>query len=571
MITKDNILDRIVDSIKKPRSIGLDIGATSVKLLEVEESHGKHILTSYHTEPIEEGVIDGSEVRNPERLAEIVKSAYENSGAKSNRVVLTISGGPLVTKRISLPKMSEYTVEKVIQQEVKEQLGSDPSETYLDFYILGEDVTRPGNMIVVVAIAQKEYIDIFKEIVSEAGLQLDCVDPACFVVERAWRAVEAATAKARKGSPTESYSNFALINVGAEFTNVALISNGKIVSTCDVNIGGKTLTAYIQQSNSISMERAEILKIFTSGQADSDSLDHFYTDLSSAVIRIVDNYTSTDQEFHLDEIVLSGGGILIKGAEERIEKDLETPTRFLESLKSLHIPENFSSSTTNAEGKKEESSNDLEGGEAKMALALGAALRDQRITDKGVKINLIPYRTREKERKIISSLFYTVTCLLASLFIVIPFHITKKIDLSIAEGKLATLQAQISTEQKRVDKITKMEESKKEIETKLKVIKYLQDSRTDTLNMLDNLAWGVPRGVVLKSAQANENKVTLKGLATNDKSISELMRTQSASDLFIAAKLVTVTEVKVNNVSYKNFTIILTRPPLPKASGDNND
>ena len=89
---------------KTPPLIGLDIGSSSVKIVELSEAgKGTLRLERYAIEPLPRGsVVDGN-VDNIDVVAEAVRRAWRRAGGKVKNVAMALPASAVITKRIALP------------------------------------------------------------------------------------------------------------------------------------------------------------------------------------------------------------------------------------------------------------------------------------------------------------------------------------------------------------------------------------------------------------------------------------------------------------------------------------
>ena len=83
--------------------LGLDIGASSVKLVELESSSGGYRMTRFGYASVPpEAIVQGS-FMNASAISDAVREAYESGGFKSKDVASSVSGHSVIVKQISLP------------------------------------------------------------------------------------------------------------------------------------------------------------------------------------------------------------------------------------------------------------------------------------------------------------------------------------------------------------------------------------------------------------------------------------------------------------------------------------
>ncbi|MFO0103512.1 MAG: pilus assembly protein PilM, partial [Betaproteobacteria bacterium] len=91
-------------SSKTPPLIGLDIGSSSVKLVELSRGAGGVVrLERYAIEPLPRGAVVDGNIDKIEVVAEAVKRALRRAGCRIKNVSLALPASAVITKRIALP------------------------------------------------------------------------------------------------------------------------------------------------------------------------------------------------------------------------------------------------------------------------------------------------------------------------------------------------------------------------------------------------------------------------------------------------------------------------------------
>ena len=93
---------------RNKRAIGLDIGSSSVKLMELEHDPkaGTHRLVAFAMEPLPpEAIVDGA-VMNTGAVVDAIRRLVDKARVKTKEAVVSISGNSVIIKRINLPLMT---------------------------------------------------------------------------------------------------------------------------------------------------------------------------------------------------------------------------------------------------------------------------------------------------------------------------------------------------------------------------------------------------------------------------------------------------------------------------------
>jgi len=319
-------------SFKKRPLVGLDIGSSSVKAVELSpKGAGKGFeLTGLGIAPLPAEAIVQGVFLDSSAIVESIRAAIDSGGIKTREVAAAVAGHSVIVKRVSLPSMTVAELEEQIQWEAEQYIPFDVNEVNLDFEIIGpgED---DGQMDVLLVAAKKDLIDDYVHVIGEAGLTAACVDVAGFAVESAFEL----------NYDTDAEDTVALVNVGAEVVNISICQAGVPAFTRDINTGGNQYTEEIQRALSVSSEEAERIKLGGDASADGrevvpEEVDHAIRSVMDAVVgeiaRSLDFFSATSSDARIDKVMISGGGARLAGFDTAFRERTGLPVEVLNPL-----------------------------------------------------------------------------------------------------------------------------------------------------------------------------------------------------------------------------------------------
>ena len=192
--------------------VGLDIGTSSVKLVEMKNVNGRWRLMALGTSDIPR---ESLEAKNPDQqrsvLVETIKKTYEKSGIKSKKVATSLLGEAVIIRYVKMPFMTEEELRKSISKEAEQHIPLGMDQVVLDFQILGEGQEDGQRKIDVLLVAAKiDVVDQHIATLKAAGLSSAVIDVDAFAAQNAY---EVNRLEANE-------ETVALINVGATWTTI---------------------------------------------------------------------------------------------------------------------------------------------------------------------------------------------------------------------------------------------------------------------------------------------------------------------------------------------------------------
>jgi len=280
--------------LKQESSIGLDIGSASLKLIELEKKGKEKILKSFFYSELTPGSPLGSSFSN----------FLKSKKLEGRRVNISVSGQSVVTRCLSWPKMTLAELKNTMQFEAKEYIPFPLEEVVLDCAIV-KDNFENGKMLVVLAAIKKTILQERLGLLEKEGLIPKLIDVDCFCLANIFnKSCFALDASVRE-------KTIALLNVGAQTTNMAIIDSGALRFSRDISFGVKGLVLaglsseittsidYYENQNGRPVEK---LLVSGGGSYSQDTLNF----LSHQLNLPVDNFdilsgVAVDQNLNLEE------------------------------------------------------------------------------------------------------------------------------------------------------------------------------------------------------------------------------------------------------------------------------
>lgn len=307
---------------KKKDLVGIDIGSSSVKLVQLKEQKGQFQLQNVGILPLPaEAIVDNS-LMDSSSIVEAVKNLFKSLEVKAKDAVCSISGNSVIIRKISLPVMPAEELEDQIHWEAEQYIPFDINDVNIDFQILSADELDPTKMNVLLVASKKDIINDYLAVFNEAGIKLIVVDVDSFAVQNAFEL----------SYDVDSEEVSALVNIGASIMNLNIVKGGISLFTRDVQIGGNLYNEEIQKQFGVNSEDAERIKI--SGKSPDDArlneiISRVNDTLSLEMRRSLDFYNSTAGEGKIGKVYLSGGGAKTSMLLDAVSQKLSLPVEIL--------------------------------------------------------------------------------------------------------------------------------------------------------------------------------------------------------------------------------------------------
>ena len=285
---------------KKKEVIGIDIGSSSIKLVQLKDLKGSYQLLNAGIVPLPPEAIVDNTIMDSASIVNAIKSLVTSLGVKVKDVACSISGNSVIIRKITLPVMPAEELEDQITWEAEQYIPFDINDVNMDFQILSPDSIDPSKMVVLLVASKRDIINDYVALFNEAGMILSVVDVDSFAVQNAF--------EMNHDANTEDV--LALVNIGASVMNINVIKDGISLFTRDVQMGGNLYTEEIQKQLGVSGPDAESMKILAIEAKNNDLLEvltKVNETITQEIRRSLDFYNSTASEDRVTKVFVSGG------------------------------------------------------------------------------------------------------------------------------------------------------------------------------------------------------------------------------------------------------------------------
>jgi type IV pilus assembly protein PilM len=319
---------------RKQRSvIGLDIGSSSVKVVELEVRGGEPKLVRFAQAPLLPEAIVDSEVIDRQAVIETIQNLFEREGIKSKNVATAVSGRAIIVKKIWMDRLEQEDARAAVQWEAEQHIPYDITEVTVDFQILKSEPSAKQMEVLLVA-AKKDMVLGHADLVREAGLNPEVIDVDSFALQNAVLA----------NYEFDDHEAVALVNAGAEKTNLNIVRAGIPLYTKDVPIGTASLVEALKRKYSLGEEEAQGI---IAGSAASDpeidlpqTVREAFEDLASGLERAVGFLKSSGEADQLTRILIAGGGATLPGLSDFLASRVQVPVEVVNPMQRLAIDSN---------------------------------------------------------------------------------------------------------------------------------------------------------------------------------------------------------------------------------------
>ncbi len=346
-----DIFKKILGGAKGSDSfLGVDIGSSSIKVVQLKKSKGVAVLETYGELSL--GPYAGVEAgRSTELSSDDISAALKNlmkeASVTTKKCGVSIPLKSSLVFMMDLPVVEKSRIADMVPIEARKYIPVPISEVFLDWKVVPkaefsettfvdseneekkEDEKSPKTEILAVAI-HKDTVEKHKEIIKNAGLDLSFLEIEIF-----------STIRAVSGS---NLLDFAVLDIGSGSSKLLIVEKGVMRDSHIIGRGSQDITLNISRSLGMSVSDAEEKKISigvtgkdgTEKQISDivfENMEYIFFEANKAIL----NYQKKHNK-NVDKIIITGGGAVFKGVSDFAKNHFQIESQIADPFASVETP-----------------------------------------------------------------------------------------------------------------------------------------------------------------------------------------------------------------------------------------
>ena len=329
-------------------AVGIDIGTSSIKLVELKRSGGKAILETYSTlalGPYANLDVGSTTNLSTEILSKALADALKEGSIATKDAAISIPSSASLVFVLELPgTIGEKELPTIVPTEARKYIPVPVSEVSLDYWVIPQqqesfyeeegvvekekDKAAMKNEVLVAAI-HNETLAKYRELVTTSGLSAHILEIEVFSAIRSTFAHE--------------LSAVLLVDFGASKTKLAIVEYGIVRSFHIINRGSFDITSNVSKSLSIPFQKAEDMKrdIGLTGRGTDKPasdvarlvVDYILSEAGAAISSFERKYNKP-----ISKVIFTGAGSLLHGFHEMAQETFKVETVLGNPFDKVEVP-----------------------------------------------------------------------------------------------------------------------------------------------------------------------------------------------------------------------------------------
>lgn len=329
------IFDNLFGKPKEKSVVGVDIGSSSLKVVQLRREHGSAVLETYGElalGPYAGGQIGQATNLSPEQITESLKDLLREAKVTTSNAGVSIPYSRSLLTLVSLPYRPKAEEQKtVVELEARKYIPVPLGEVQLDWFIVpqsGPETARngapeSGKVDVLLIAVHNDELTRLHTITEGAGLASSFYEIEIFSTIRA--------------TVDEPVKPTMVVDVGAASTKIYVIERGVAALSHAVSIGSQDITRAISVSGNLTLAQAEALKKEEGLASGGESLDLVFSRIFADVKRVIIQY-ETSRKKAIGSIVLTGGGGITRELDAYAKKLFSISVRVADPFNKTQAP-----------------------------------------------------------------------------------------------------------------------------------------------------------------------------------------------------------------------------------------
>lgn len=340
--------------------LGIDLGAGSIKLVELRNEQGRPRLVTYGMYEVPVGSVhDNNWSQRREQAVSIIKKLIEQTNAQSRLVVSALPTFEVFSSLLTVPALEKEALKNAIRLEAKKVVPRPLEEMVLEWNELGAadkttltkeegvkeeelgtitNVQKIDQKKILLTAAPKDLVDSYVGIFKDAGLRLIGLETEAIALSRSLIGRDPSVVM--------------VVDMGAQSTNLSIIEEGIAVVNRGVNFGGVQMTQKFSEKMGVEPIQADQWKHDLSFTRSNEQVSPVILDILDDVIHeiryLFQLYRSqlkpdaAPGKTGVEKIILAGGASFVPGLAEYLAQQLNVPVHLGDPWARIVYPEDLS-------------------------------------------------------------------------------------------------------------------------------------------------------------------------------------------------------------------------------------
>ena len=300
-------------NISRDEVLGLDIGSSSVKMVQLRKNHDNYVVTAAYVAEIGSGD-ESNPARREIKTVRAIQDCLQSSGITTKLAVCGLCGPEVAVRYFNFPSLPKDEIEGAITLEASQVCPFSIDDSTVDYQLIPNG---PNTISGVLVAATNKLIRKKSQLAEDASL-------GCVLMDAEGLALLNCLAKYEK---PEAGQTRAVLNVGSSLTTLAIVGDNNPPFVRDIAYGGNDIVKQIAAQCGVSTESVSTT---LTGPEDTDQACDIEQGIGQACQKLVVDvnetlryYSAQEKNTAVEKIFVCGGFAISKGFVETLNTQLD--------------------------------------------------------------------------------------------------------------------------------------------------------------------------------------------------------------------------------------------------------
>jgi type IV pilus assembly protein PilM len=335
-----SFLSNIFGKKKSKSVIGIDIGSSSLKVVQLRREGETAVLETYgelSLGPYAGGQVGQATNLPADKIAETLRDLLREANVTTNDTGVSIPFSRSLLRLITLPRRDDPNEQRtMVELEARKYIPVPVSEVQLDWFVVPEPIPEGGKpsdkMKVLLVAVHNDELALLQGVVQGANLATTFYEIEIFSTIRA--------------VVNEPVKPVLVLDIGASATKVYVIEHGVVAFSHNIPQGGQDVTRTIAAAGNLPIDQAEQQKKdhgFTAATGttkvpyERSTIEIIFSRLFEEAKRALAQYEAMNQKT-ISTLVLTGGGGVTKDLLPYAKEFFQMPVELADPFAKVQAP-----------------------------------------------------------------------------------------------------------------------------------------------------------------------------------------------------------------------------------------
>lgn len=223
---------------------GLDLGTTSVRVVQLKGEGPVKQLVKYGQAPIDSTVTASDAATDQQKVMETIRQLISSLQLGTRNVAVGLPSSKVSTTVVDIAKLSPGELAKTIHQQAESLIPTPLAESKIDWAVIGDSPKEPGKQEILLTSVSNQYVETQLDMLESIGLNVIAFEPDNLALTRALIVPNSTSAQV-------------VLDVGNQTTDLVIVMNGAPRLTRSIPTGQEAILRSAVQNLGVDANQAE--------------------------------------------------------------------------------------------------------------------------------------------------------------------------------------------------------------------------------------------------------------------------------------------------------------------------